>query len=84
LSVTIGLGVLSTMERKLNKSYFVLLYIGLVTIAFGTWLVLFQNGLDLAQFRSAGALGDILLILGVLACFVSGILIQRELKSTES
>jgi hypothetical protein len=71
------------MERKLNKSYFVLLYVALMTIVFGAWLVLFQNGLDFAQFQGAGVLGYILLILGVLGCFVSGILIQKELKSAE-
>jgi hypothetical protein len=67
------------IERKLTKSYFALLYFGLVSITFGVWLVLFQNGLDLAQFRNAGILGDILLILGILICVVSGVLIQREL-----
>jgi hypothetical protein len=77
------LGVLSKMKRKLNKSHFVLLYVALMTVVFGAWLVLFQNGLDLAQFQGAEVLGDILLILGVLTCFVSGILIQKELNSTE-
>jgi hypothetical protein len=47
-------------------------------VVFGVWLIVFQNSVDLAQFSSAGVLGDFLLILGVLVCFVSGILIQKK------
>jgi len=48
-------------------------------IVFGIWLLIFQNGADLEQFGDAGLLGDVLLIVGILTCIVSGILIQREL-----
>jgi hypothetical protein len=48
-------------------------------IMFGIWLMLFQNSADLTQFNSAGTLGEIMLIMGILICVISGILIQREL-----
>ncbi|HXX87776.1 MAG TPA: hypothetical protein VEH86_04945 [Candidatus Acidoferrum sp.] len=67
-------------ERKLATSSFVLLYCGLMIIVFGIWLLIFQNGVDLEQFGEAGLLGDVLLIVGILTCIVSGILIQRELE----
>jgi hypothetical protein len=47
-------------------------------VVFGVWLIVFQNSVDLAQFSNPGVLGDLLLILGVLVCFVSGILIQKK------
>ena len=70
--------VFSMTERKLATSSFVLLYCGLMIIVFGIWLLIFQNSADLEQFGEAGLLGDVLLIVGILTCIVSGILIQRE------
>jgi hypothetical protein len=68
-------------ERKLTKPYFALLYCGLMVVMIGVWLVLFQNAVDLRQFKYAGILGDILLVAGIVACVICGVLIEREVES---
>jgi hypothetical protein len=53
-------------------------------IVFGVWLLVFQYGdPGLEGFKAAGALGDALLIVGILTCIVSTFLIERKWSPTE-